>query len=386
SQINKILRSSKRIKEKYQKNICTDEQDNEFSDENQQEESISNDPDNNEEMDVSMSANDNDEPSYNISNQNSDIEQEGSNRNNSDSPERSEIESLNKLKRKTRYSMRFQKNGPSYNVSNQDSDIEQESHNRNEPEGVKPKTRYSERLHKKRELDHKNDRNTKKKKPNASLEISSNFDKARKVFSFLMILGFIMFAFAHSLHLLLRPAVEISLDHPSYSSDTNNPWNLATAYKFIFLNGTINENISITKPPDSDTNMFTRLNTAILAVYIMITGDSTPLSPWVLDDNACLILTKIELFYMLPFQRRKQNWFPYIIFYEVHVNKLREFMRKIQNGSWTGYKSPFFDPNLLRTIPLRDKVDIEKMEKTLDDLAKKIEQLYNKNKEKKETK
>lgn len=79
---------------------------------------------------------------------------------------------------------------------------------------------------------------------------------ARKVFSFLMILGFIMFAFAHSLHLLLRPAVEISLDHPSYSSDTNNPWNLATAYKFIFSNGTINENISITKPPDSDTNMF----------------------------------------------------------------------------------------------------------------------------------
>lgn len=61
-------------------------------------------------------------------------------------------------------------------------------------------------------------------------------------------------------------------------------------------------------------------------------------------------------------------------------------MRKIQNGSWTGYKSPFFDPNLLRTIPLRDKVDIEKMEKTLDDLAKKIEQLYNKNEEKKETK
>ncbi|CAG8718695.1 19858_t:CDS:10 [Cetraspora pellucida] len=186
SQINKMFRSSKRIKNKYQNNECIDEQDNEFSDENQQEESISNDPDNNEEMDVSMSVNDISEQVQPLNNednqdQNSDIEQEGSNSNDSDSPERSEIESLNKSKRKTRYSMRFQKNGSSYNINNQDSDIERESHNRNEGDssekGEIVKTRYSKRLQKKRRLNHENDRNTKKKKP----KISSNFGKEKYV-------------------------------------------------------------------------------------------------------------------------------------------------------------------------------------------------------------
>ncbi|CAG8575895.1 24802_t:CDS:2, partial [Racocetra persica] len=96
--------------------------------------------DENQEMDVSMSVNDNDEPSYNISNQNSDIEQEGSDRNDSDSPEKSEIKSLNESKY-----MIFKKTS------------------------------------KKRELNHENVRNTKKRKPNASLEILFNFGKEKYV-------------------------------------------------------------------------------------------------------------------------------------------------------------------------------------------------------------
>ncbi|CAG8847993.1 33758_t:CDS:2, partial [Racocetra persica] len=45
----------------------------------------------------------------------------------------------------------------------------------------KPKTRYSKRLQKKRKLNHENVQNTKKKKPNASLEISSNLGKEKYV-------------------------------------------------------------------------------------------------------------------------------------------------------------------------------------------------------------
>ncbi|CAG8495238.1 2210_t:CDS:2 [Dentiscutata heterogama] len=94
---------------------------------------------------------------------------------------------------------------------------------------------------------------------------------ARKAFSFLMILGFIIFAFAHSLHLILRPNTEVSLDHPSYSSDQNNPWNLVTKYSIIESNGTIDENPSLLQSPTTSTNMFMAIGTAILAVYMMLT-------------------------------------------------------------------------------------------------------------------
>ncbi|RIB05040.1 hypothetical protein C2G38_2220738 [Gigaspora rosea] len=48
---------------------------------------------------------------------------------------------------------------------------------------------------------------------------------AQKVFSFLVVLGILVLAFAHSLHLLLRPKSEYSYDQPSFTDDANNPWN-----------------------------------------------------------------------------------------------------------------------------------------------------------------
>ncbi|CAG8698744.1 26112_t:CDS:2, partial [Racocetra persica] len=132
---------------------------------------------------------------------------------------------------------------------------------------------------------------------------------------------FIILAFAHSFHLLLRPTLD--------TSDPNNPWILTTAYKFIYSNGTIDESVSIIKPPDDNTNMFTKLTTAILAVYMIIAA---------------------------------------------HENKLRELMRKIQNGEWTGYKPPHFDKNLLEVILLRNNKNEEQYE-TLNDLSNKVENL-----------
>ncbi|RIB19864.1 hypothetical protein C2G38_2180752 [Gigaspora rosea] len=60
---------------------------------------------------------------------------------------------------------------------------------------------------------------------------------AQKIFSFLVILGILVLAFAHSLHILLRPSTKYSYNQPNYTNDSNNPWNLVSTYQFISSNG-----------------------------------------------------------------------------------------------------------------------------------------------------
>ncbi|CAG8793547.1 17428_t:CDS:2, partial [Racocetra persica] len=66
---------------------------------------------------------------------------------------------------------------------------------------------------------------------------------------------------------LIRPKP----NYPSYSSDPNDPWNLATTYNSITSNNTIETSASLIEPPDSNTNMFMWFDSSILAVYIMLT-------------------------------------------------------------------------------------------------------------------
>ncbi|CAG8825323.1 5820_t:CDS:2, partial [Racocetra persica] len=143
---------------------------------------------------------------------------------------------------------------------------------------------------------------------------------------------------------------------PSNTDDANNPWNLAQKYKIISSNGTIGESTLI-EAPDENTNLFTMFSTSILAVYFMLTGDTSAVTSWGLVNNWTLtfllvifsffttiyllnlfisllgnaindtnneesflqlrgeILSEIELFWMLPHQRRKKNWFPEILKY-----------------------------------------------------------------------
>ncbi|RIB06797.1 hypothetical protein C2G38_484132 [Gigaspora rosea] len=137
------------------------------------------------------------------------------------------------------------------------------------------------------------------------------------VASFLLLFGLIILAFAHSLHLLLRSE--------------------------IFQ--------------DSGTNMFIQPGSAIFATYyMMITGDSTPVSEWVSNEDIIImalmmffsffiltylmnlfigilsnllgdnrdntlaylklkkeILEEIELFYLSPSKKRNYKWFPYTL-------------------------------------------------------------------------
>ncbi|CAB5373829.1 unnamed protein product [Rhizophagus irregularis] len=41
------------------------------------------------------------------------------------------------------------------------------------------------------------------------------------------------------------------------------------------------------------------------------------------------ILAEIELFYLLPYQRRWQTWFPEVIYYYANVDKTREKVKQM---------------------------------------------------------
>ncbi|RIB30287.1 hypothetical protein C2G38_2136427 [Gigaspora rosea] len=201
--------------------------------------------------------------------------------------------------------------------------------------------------------------------------------------SFFVIIGFIMFAFAHSLHILLRQTTDTS-------NDLNNS-------------------------EESDTNMFTNLDTAYLAVYMMLTGDSSYLSNWSLTENLTLtiliilfsffttiylmnlfigllsnfisetnkkdlfllqrakILSEIELFYMLPYQRRKNNWFPEIMF---SLDKFYEVVYKIQNNNWDeAFEIPFIPDTLLKIVNLYEDNEEDILFQKLESIKKEMQKL-----------
>ncbi|CAG8524289.1 36528_t:CDS:2, partial [Racocetra persica] len=235
----------------------------------------------------------------------------------------------------------------------------------------------------------------------------------------------IVFAFAHSLHILLRPISDYSYDQPSYTDDVNNPWNLATRYQPILPNGTIENGSSLIETPDANINMFALFSTAIVAVYFMLTGDSSSISSWVLKDNWTLvfllaifsffttiylmnlfigllgmaidetnnvesflhlkgeILAEIELFWMLPYQRRKKNWFPDILYYEASIEELQNFVKKAQNEGEDTF-SPHLSDSILKIsqvdIPIEVKareigIKIDKYEEKLNKILDALEKL-----------
>ncbi|KAF0459332.1 transient receptor potential cation channel subfamily a member 1-like [Gigaspora margarita] len=178
---------------------------------------------------------------------------------------------------------------------------------------------------------------------------------AQSVFSFLVILGFFVFTFAHSLHILLRPITNFSLSQPSNSNDPNDPWNLVTAYYSISEDRTVSKNATLTEIPNTSTNMFTNLYTAVLA-----------------------FLAEIELFYMLPYQRRKNNWFPEIIFYRFHIDEFLDIIKKIKNNKWDGINDkPFLSETLLEHTNIKMESEEEKVKDISHIINEKIQDLKN---------
>ncbi|PKK64837.1 hypothetical protein RhiirC2_869096 [Rhizophagus irregularis] len=100
---------------------------------------------------------------------------------------------------------------------------------------------------------------------------------------------------------LLEPKFEFSENDQGDLKDPNNPWVLTTKYHQISENGTINSNAVLVQEPDEYTNLFSNYANSLLA-----------------------ILKDIELFYLLPHQRLRTDWFPDIIYYYANVDEIRK--------------------------------------------------------------
>ncbi|RGB23444.1 hypothetical protein C1646_806512 [Rhizophagus diaphanus] len=159
------------------------------------------------------------------------------------------------------------------------------------------------------------------------------------------------------------------------NDDPNNPWNLSPNYQVFENNTSINPSLFILQKPDENTNMFTTFATSFFATCLLLTGDTSSFSNWSYEENPTLMtlmilfaffmaiyilnvfitlfgeatenredsflitrakyLAKIELFYLLPFQRRWNHWFPETIYYYANIDETRKKVKEmIDNGDW----------------------------------------------------
>ncbi len=172
---------------------------------------------------------------------------------------------------------------------------------------------------------------------------------AKRIVSFLVILLLIIIGFAHAFFIVLTPSESYDLNIPTYNDDPNNPWNLVTKYQSISPDGTISSNPVFIQQPDSNSNQFSTYRSLLIA---MLTGDPSALGSWTYKENPLMtflltmfsflivvylmnlfigllnlaieenqthslyllqkakILAEIELFLLLPYQRRSNRWFP----------------------------------------------------------------------------
>ncbi|PKY17222.1 hypothetical protein RhiirB3_382357 [Rhizophagus irregularis] len=192
------------------------------------------------------------------------------------------------------------------------------------------------------------------------------------------------------------------LNHPEFNNnDPNNPWNLINIYNQINQteNGTLIQNASFIQIPNENTNMFTDYRTALFAIYLFLTGDQSALSDkWTYKDNPAFvilivlfsfliviylmnlfigllniaiekdnnrvsyliqkveILAEIELFYLLPNQRRWNIWFPEIMYYYANIDKIREEIKKLINeNQWNTDKFLEIKKQLLNILNIQIK-------------------------------
>ncbi|RGB39121.1 hypothetical protein C1646_690672 [Rhizophagus diaphanus] len=174
--------------------------------------------------------------------------------------------------------------------------------------------------------------------------------------------------------------------------------------------------------PDKNTNMFIDIRTSLFAMYLFLAGDSSALSNWAYTDNPSIailivlfsllvviylmnlligllnmeigednnrvsylvqkaeILAEIELFYLLPHQRRWQTWFPEVIHYYADVDKTRiEIERLIKEGEWDNKEFINMQEKLLEQLQIKynpnENMAILKKLSALEKLDEKLDKL-----------
>ncbi|EXX70974.1 hypothetical protein RirG_082680 [Rhizophagus irregularis DAOM 197198w] len=219
----------------------------------------------------------------------------------------------------------------------------------------------------------------------------------KQIISFLVVLFIILISFAHAFYILLSPESDYSFKK-HMNNDPNNPWNIVPTYNKVFDDGTIDTHPFIIQSPDKNTNMFEDYRTSLFAMYLFLTGDSRALSNWSYIDNPSLviliflfsllivvylmnlfigllnnaiekdnnrvsyliqkaeILAEIELFYLLPHQRRWNTWFPEVIYYYANADKTRKKIKEmIDKNEWYTNDFPELKQELLNKLNIQQK-------------------------------
>ncbi|GBC29532.2 hypothetical protein GLOIN_2v1874127 [Rhizophagus irregularis DAOM 181602=DAOM 197198] len=225
--------------------------------------------------------------------------------------------------------------------------------------------------------------------------------------------------FAHAFFILLSPEPGFSFEKYINSNDPNNPWNLAPTYSKVLDDGTTDSNPYIIQKPDENTNMFIDYRTALFAMYLLLTGDSSALSNWSYLKNPPLailtfsfsflivvylmnlfigllnnaiekdnnrvsylmqkaeILAEIELFYLLPHQRRWEAWFPEVMYYYADVDKTREEVKRlIKDGQWDTNEFPEMKKDLFKKLNIKnnpaDEIDMKLLLEKIKNIEKRL--------------
>ncbi|RIA95394.1 hypothetical protein C1645_872818 [Glomus cerebriforme] len=228
---------------------------------------------------------------------------------------------------------------------------------------------------------------------------------AKKVFSYLLILFFVIFAYAHAFFTLLQPLKNFDPSTPNFdANDQNSPWNLATTYNSISPDGnTVSKNPSLIQLPNANTNLYEFFGTSLLAVYKLMTGDTGSLALWVFHDNPTLVIlwvsfsfftviyllnlfvglltneiqqnnnkslfllqraeliAEIEICCLIPKQKKWRTWFPDHIFYYVHADKLKTKINEI----YIKYKDSLYKPYIHPTFLNSGEYDEELLNSTI---------------------
>ncbi|CAI2184135.1 16237_t:CDS:2 [Funneliformis geosporum] len=217
---------------------------------------------------------------------------------------------------------------------------------------------------------------------------------AKRIFFFLLILFLIIISFAHAFYILLAPLESYNLDEPSYNKDPNNPWNLVNKFQSVSPDGKINSETAFIQQPDSNINQFSTYDSSLFAMYLFLSGDSSAFSSWPYHENPFMtilltmfsflivvylmnlfigllnleieinrahslvllqkarILAEIELFLLLPNQRRWNHWFPDVIFYEMPIEEVRQKLIEIDNNP-TSDNTPYISHKLRKLVDLK---------------------------------
>ncbi|GBC09542.1 hypothetical protein RclHR1_08970002 [Rhizophagus clarus] len=227
------------------------------------------------------------------------------------------------------------------------------------------------------------------------------FGVARRVFSFLVVLAIIILSFAHAFFLLLHPQDFLNSLNAQDSNDPNNPWTLSNTYNQTDENGNI-LNETLIQVPSENTNLFYSYSTSLLATYLFLTGNQNSFSPWTpklsteyttlfalmavfsfivviylmnlfigllnmeIENNnsraeylaqKAEAIAEIELFYLLPHQRRRRSWFPEVIYYHVDVEKARIYIKEsINKGEWKRDDWPEMKHKILKLLSIEDVI------------------------------